>query len=460
MWLVKWFFVVLAILLFARLVHVIYGFWVSVLRIVHLLFNPWVWTLVFILAIGYYVFVQLGAAVWLWDLLANVASAPVRRKSFTEADHRTPCPSVPAIALSAQTVHRTSQSRQRSRELIDTRTAPLVESYVVPMREEDAEDVVAGLALERGLSGPSMFDEEVQLDRTRSTHGEAQPVRTEAQPVRTRARSRSFDKPEAGITRTREAYVVLVGCRGVLLGDGSRQINLHTYRVEKPDIDFTAVLGRPEVRAALRSAAAHPDDPKLRRKAERALRAGRWHSAAPHAIDFGKPERDKSRRVRMPSAGAMRGMKGGAIVIGCQGVQLGDHTRQINHFTYIPRRATVNADAVLERSKAAARALADVVLDGVSRKREKIIYRAVAEVLERRDVARHVGQYHLGEQIGNVVRDRDGVALGAGSIEKHDTKVIVDKSRCEIPALDLVARSPRPEREVKLPGIEGPGLPF
>ncbi|MGW0336805.1 RIP homotypic interaction motif-containing protein [Streptomyces sp. NPDC003011] len=204
--------------------------------------------------------------------------------------------------------------------------------------------------------------------------------------------------------------MLILGCRGVQIGDDNEQFNSYTYQLLYPAVDFSAVLRRPAVRDALRRLVKDPDNAGLRREAEDALGAGPWGSGRKEMLDLGPLGRAS------PSSAAGRDLKaaqGFVAVRNCQGVQTGNDCFQRNDFTYVCRRSTVDAHALLKSSSHVARSLVNVVINPPGREAADDLNVAVKAALASRDTLAAIPDRSVTvTSRTNVVRDRDGVSVG------------------------------------------------
>lgn len=153
-------------------------------------------------------------------------------------------------------------------------------------------------------------------------------------------------------------WLVIVGCEGVQLGECNRQINVYTYRLEEPVVDFTEILQREDVRKALREVIEHPQDKRLLKRAVRVMCAGPWQLQRHDVIDTGPQERAE---VAHEAEAALRDVEGSVIIRNCDRVQIGNHNTQYNEPTLVFHAASVNTVELLDKAPRVARALVDVV---------------------------------------------------------------------------------------------------
>lgn len=143
--------------------------------------------------------------------------------------------------------------------------------------------------------------------------------------------------------------VELVGVRGAQIGDHNRQINRYVVRSDRLDLDFGAVLRRPGVVAAVDRLRADPADRALRDDVVRALAATGWFiDASPLVITAGEPALGFLERILL------------FVAPPTQAVQVGNHGRQENTFSYVVTDAP-DAARMLAARPGLARELADHV---------------------------------------------------------------------------------------------------
>ncbi len=195
--------------------------------------------------------------------------------------------------------------------------------------------------------------------------------------------------------------------------------------------------------------------------------AGPWSLVRRDTIDLGKQERQSQSATSEPATyeRPFDGIEGGVCLVDCQGVAVGDHIRQVNRFEYLARDATVDASAVLEQSRTAARALTDALLD-CDRRSERALDRAFSDALKRGSVARDLEKLHHVRPVGNVIRDRDGVTAGGrDNEEKHTAKVVPRLTEVLLSQFWPVLPSPDAddrtwELDDRSRDLDGPGIGF
>ncbi|WP_345054587.1 RIP homotypic interaction motif-containing protein [Streptomyces rameus] len=232
------------------------------------------------------------------------------------------------------------------------------------------------------------------------------------------------------LTPAPQRRLLVLGCRGVQVGDGNTQFNTYTYQMQDPPVDFAVVLRLPAVRAALRRLILDPDNDVLRQEAEDALRAGPWYLLKKDTLDLGPLERNA---LSGAAAAELPEAEGFITVRNCQGVQLGDGCVQQNDFTYVCRRPTVNVHALLKEPSKVASSLVDAVINPPAPERAESLNFAVKSALLSRDTVAAIPDRSLRLPAGtNFVRDRDGVSIG-NRCETHEFKALmVDLRKPEI----------------------------
>ncbi|MFM9588698.1 RIP homotypic interaction motif-containing protein [Streptomyces scabiei] len=159
--------------------------------------------------------------------------------------------------------------------------------------------------------------------------------------------------------------VLIVGCRGVQVGDHNEQYNQYTYRLRTPHLDFAPVLRRPDVRERLAALALDPENQDKRAAVMEALGARTW-SVRRDAVQLRAVRReDGSRSVPRASSvpPPVRAGRGQSFVFirHCRGVQVGQRLRQYNDFAYVCPRPRVDERQLLRESPGLMDALVDVV---------------------------------------------------------------------------------------------------
>lgn len=114
--------------------------------------------------------------------------------------------------------------------------------------------------------------------------------------------------------------------RGLQIGERNLQVNTYEYEVERPDIDFTAVLSRADVREALKALSTEPDNAALQRKADGLLAQGPLFRKKPEL----RVEQSTMSSERQSSL-----FEAFIFIRKCQGVQIGNDATQKNRFVYV-----------------------------------------------------------------------------------------------------------------------------
>ncbi|MET8765662.1 RIP homotypic interaction motif-containing protein [Streptomyces sp. NPDC004658] len=240
----------------------------------------------------------------------------------------------------------------------------------------------------------------------------------------------AYEEHAEVLTPTRRQPLLVIGCRGVQIGDSNTQFNTYTYRLQDPPLDFSDVLRTPAVRAVLRRLILDPDNDTLRQEAVAKLRAGPWHLVKKDTLDLGPLEPNP---LSAAAAAELPDMEGFIAVRDSQGVQIGDGCVQQNDFTYVCRRPAVNVHALLKGSDKVAHSLVDAVVNPPARETAESLNFAVKSALMSRDTVAAIPDRSRGLPCGtNVVRDLDGVSIGSHG-ETHEFKALmVDLRKPEI----------------------------
>jgi hypothetical protein len=114
--------------------------------------------------------------------------------------------------------------------------------------------------------------------------------------------------------------------RGLQIGERNLQVNTYEYEVERPNIDFEAVLSRAHVREALKALSYDPDNADLQRKTDRLLAQG--------PLFRKKPELHVEQST-MSSERQWSLFEAFIFVRKCEGVQVGNDATQKNRFVYV-----------------------------------------------------------------------------------------------------------------------------
>ncbi|MGW2525390.1 RIP homotypic interaction motif-containing protein [Streptomyces sp. NPDC001617] len=242
---------------------------------------------------------------------------------------------------------------------------------------------------QRASSGPPAF-EPTRTPPPKPNTTDADPDRPTFQPQATWApppRPRTTEIPEAASSSPVELAqeidppqetVLIIGCRGVQVGDDNQQYNRYVYHLRTKEPDFAAVLRRNGVRKALAELALDPANETLRAQAKKELCATRFSLLHKDTLDLGKLERQAARPTgsrTSPDSGALRlvhGEDATILIRHCQGVQIGDHNVQTNEFAYTCKRPQVNEPALLQEHPELADALIDAVVGLEAPNRDKL----------------------------------------------------------------------------------------
>ncbi|MFF3883534.1 RIP homotypic interaction motif-containing protein [Streptomyces sp. NPDC001914] len=144
------------------------------------------------------------------------------------------------------------------------------------------------------------------------------------------------------------------------MGKHNRQINVYTYRLEEPEVDFTELLEQEDVREALLKVIENPDDALLRRRAVNLLSGGRWRWHRQDVIELGSREPDEFTGEPVTDLYSIAGA-GAVIISNCQDVQIGDHNVQRNKHLLVYRRSSVDTLELLRKTPKVAASLVDAV---------------------------------------------------------------------------------------------------
>ncbi|MFJ3665944.1 RIP homotypic interaction motif-containing protein [Streptomyces sp. NPDC090106] len=235
---------------------------------------------------------------------------------------------------------------------------------------------------------------------------------------------------DGGSVPTSPALLVLA-CRGVQIGDDNAQFNTYTYELQDPTVDFAEVLRRPAVSDALTRLIMDPENTDLRAQAIKALCAGEWRFVKRELLDLGPTGRESP---TVDVARELDAVPGFITVHGCQGVQLGNRSRQRNDFVYVCRRATVDTFSLLESHPEVANCLIDAV---VSRSRNewkeagRTLNTALRAALNSPNSLDAIPDrsFTVRSRSAGVVRDRDGVSIGERCSTVDVKAVVVGHSR-------------------------------
>ncbi|MFD5757732.1 RIP homotypic interaction motif-containing protein [Streptomyces sp. NPDC127044] len=161
--------------------------------------------------------------------------------------------------------------------------------------------------------------------------------------------------------------VLVIGCRAVQVGDHNWQF-LH-FRCElEARLDFAPVLRRPAVQQALEELALDPENGELRDRVMSQL-CRRWEFFGSKVLELRRVERVKGPAgARITPGGEVLDSlcepETGSIVVvrDCEGVQIGDHSRQTAEFAYVCQRPKLSETTLLREYPAVAGALVDMMI--------------------------------------------------------------------------------------------------
>ncbi|MER5431881.1 RIP homotypic interaction motif-containing protein [Streptomyces sp. NPDC002588] len=161
--------------------------------------------------------------------------------------------------------------------------------------------------------------------------------------------------------------VLVIGCRAVQIGDHNWQF-LH-FRCElEAQLDFTPVLRRSDVQQALEELALDPENSELRDRVMSQL-CRRWEFFGSKALELRRVERVKGPAGARITPGervldSLCEPDTGSIVVvrDCEGVQIGDHSRQTAEFAYVCKRPKLSETTLLRENPAVAGALVDIMI--------------------------------------------------------------------------------------------------
>ncbi|WP_328936267.1 hypothetical protein OG288_44165 [Streptomyces tauricus] len=158
--------------------------------------------------------------------------------------------------------------------------------------------------------------------------------------------------------------VLIIGCRGVQMGNRNKQYNRYEYRLSTRGIDFATVLRRRPVQDALVKLMLDPDSETLRADVMRELCADRAYLLRRTVIDPGQVERPHAASTdrQDEAVSAPPPLHGFVLVHNCQGVQAGDQCVQHNEFLYPCRRSQINERALVATRPELAEAIVDTII--------------------------------------------------------------------------------------------------
>lgn len=159
--------------------------------------------------------------------------------------------------------------------------------------------------------------------------------------------------------------VLIVGCRGVQVGDHNEQYNQYTYRLRTPHLDFAPVLRRPDVRERLAELALDPENHDKRAAVMEKLGARTWsvrrNAVELHAVRRGAESRRAPRAATAPPAAEVGEGRSLVFIRHCRDVQVGQRLRQYNDFAYVCPRPRIDERQLLCERPGLRAALIDVV---------------------------------------------------------------------------------------------------
>ncbi|MFF3446319.1 RIP homotypic interaction motif-containing protein [Streptomyces sp. NPDC002667] len=243
--------------------------------------------------------------------------------------------------------------------------------------------------------------------------------------------------------------LLILGCRGVQVGDDNQQFNSYTYRVMEPSVDFSDVLRRPPVRDALRRLISDPENEELQANAEKALCAGSWKRVSePEILKLGPLGRAS---LDSGVGRDIRAMQGFVMLRRCEGVQVGNDCTQLNDFTYVCRRSTVSAHSLLKAFPKVASSLVEALVNPSETVSAESLNTSVKAALASRDVLTAIPDRST--KVGprtNVVRDCDGVSIGNRSLTDEFKSISVELGKSANLPSSVLNESERLLREHKL----------
>jgi hypothetical protein len=209
--------------------------------------------------------------------------------------------------------------------------------------------------------------------------------------------------------------------RGAQVGDHTVQVNRFIARAARTEVDFDSVLRRDSVVCAAQRLQQNPADPALRASLVSAIADRDWLCwARPVRIDVRAPQR----------SGFMQLLRG-LLVLDVRGLQVGDHTRQVNEFVYVPS-LPAGCDLLREHPQLA-RALADQICPRSPAVRDAAqLQGQLRETLAALPVAWRDGRIHNlhayppGEFEALQIRRADGVAIGHHIRQETSTTIELD----------------------------------
>jgi hypothetical protein len=260
--------------------------------------------------------------------------------------------------------------------------------------------------------------------------------------VGSRGEQRSESSLEADATsRHSSAYsieVIARGVRGLQIGERNLQINTYEYEVERPNIDFAAVLGRAGVREALKALSADPDNTELQCTADRALAGGPLFRREPELRVEQGPITIERQSTFFETF---------IFVQKCEGVQIGNDATQKNRFAYLVA-PTWDARQLLADDANVRAALISCLCATDTARSEQIFRHELADALEHMTLTspgvRTAGDaIRPGRHSRVYVEGRDGAQVDIGGRGEQENKA---SAVIEIPG--SIVRSLREERDI------------
>lgn len=208
----------------------------------------------------------------------------------------------------------------------------------------------------------------------------------------------------------RQYRITARGIRGLQIGEGNRQINTYEYEVERPNIDFAAVLNRAHVREALKALSHDPGNADLQRKADKLLAQGPLFRKKP---ELRVEENGMSSEQESSLFDAF------SFIQNCTGVQIGNAVTQKNRFLYVVA-PTLDARQFLVDDPGVRAAIIDCVCSTDKAGSEDVLRAELAVALEAAvlnspDIRTEGDQIQVPAYGVVTVVQRDGVQLDTGN---------------------------------------------
>jgi hypothetical protein len=246
--------------------------------------------------------------------------------------------------------------------------------------------------------------------------------------------------------------VVACNVRGLQVGDHNLQINTYVYEVKQPRVNLSDVLERPQVKLALANLRNDPNSGALRRRADRALA-----SVAPGWLS--KPG-DPVKSVKGTSGGRRYtgSITSFLFVDRSQGIQVGDHVTQRNHYVYTVASSKHVAELLAGRRQVRAAIVDCFCSANQNRAIDALggqISRSLKASVEASRSIRKAGDVYPGFRTGELhIKDVDGVAVGNDLAQKNAAQVNVDLGpgatrslRKSIDSIDEITAAKRDTRQ-------------